>query len=167
MNVCYPPASFPCIVPMKIVCTIVHIIGHSSMWFSFSANSASIIIWLGLFLSNVVNLYKNESKNVCLLFSWFHFGDLISEFTYGPWSLVGNNCASQHFHVINIGGRWKEVGSHTELRGRLVSAWRVSQYITLWYVHIPRSVQRYETGIIELAGWWHISINVVRAWYKR
>ena len=36
-----------------------------------------------------------------------------------------------------IWGCWKKVGSCAELRGTLVRAWRVSIYITLWYVHVP------------------------------
>ena len=47
----------------------------------------------------------------------------------------------------------KEVGSRAELRGTLVRAITIAiAYISLWYMHVPRSVLVY------------ISMNVVHVW---
>ena len=47
-----------------------------------------------------------------------------------------------HIFTPLLGGCWKKVGSHGELIGTFVWAWRVSIYITLWHVHVPLEQNR-------------------------
>ena len=107
----------------------------------------------------------NHSNLVFLLLTIFsiQFSSFAEKFMTISKETHGKSFCSISF-MPNCGwGWWKGVHVHAELRGTLIRALRVSKYITLWYMHVPRSVQSIARTIFRTFLVYISTMNVVCA----